>query len=77
MSEPTEDLLKIIKDTSESDDERSKAAYMYGLLMFAERINDETVRITNNTQEKLQMYISFLRQIQEMQKWKKLKGVKE
>ena len=61
-------LLRIVRDESKSDDERSKAAYLYGLLMFAERIDDKTVRITNDTQEKLETYVAILRLEQEKSK---------
>ena len=60
------ELLEIVKDKKADDEKRFEAAYMYGLLMFAEPINDKTVRITKETQEKLEMFVAFLRQIKEM-----------
>ncbi len=66
MKEPTKELLKVVKDEKADDEKRSRDAYMYGLLMFAEPIDDKTVRITKETQEKLEMFVAFLRQIKEM-----------
>ncbi len=66
--DPTEELLKVLRDKSKSDEKRSQAAYLYGLLMFAERIDDKTVRVTSDTQEKLRTYIAILRCKQEVPK---------
>ena len=65
MSDPTEELLKIIKDEKKEETERARAAYIYGLLMFAEPIDDHTVRITSETQDKLNTYRSLLRLIED------------
>ena len=55
------ELLEIIRDESKDDETRWQAAYCYGLLLFAERVDDNTVRITNDTQEKLQTYLELLK----------------
>ena len=68
MTDPTEELLKVIKDKKKEDEERVQAAHMYGLQMFAEHIGDRTVRISNDMHDKLNTYIALLRLLQKRNK---------
>ena len=56
-----DDLLKIMKDESLDFETRWRAAYCLGLLYFAEPIDDQTVRITSDTINKLETYLEMLR----------------
>lgn len=60
------DLLELIKDKTESNEKRAKAAYLYALLGFAERIDEKTVMITSDTIEKVETFTAILRTMQEI-----------
>ncbi len=62
-----ERLLTVMQDETEPLVKRQQAAYLYGLLLFAEPIDDETVRITNETAQKLGTYVDMLRSKQDME----------
>lgn len=70
-NDTAEALLEIVNDESKDDEQRHRAAYMYGLLSFAERIDEKTVRINKDTHEKLATYIAILRLSQELKERKK------
>lgn len=60
------DLLEIAKDKNEDDETRSKAAVCYCLLLFAERIDENTVRITSDTMARLGTYIKIMKLAEEV-----------
>ena len=57
---PLENLLNIVKDKTKSEEERSTATHIYGLLMFAEPIDGGKVRITKETAASLKKFIELL-----------------
>lgn len=59
-------LLEVIRDKSIDPEKRRRAAVCLGLLCFAEPVDDHTIRVTNDTVEKLQTYIKILRLKKEM-----------
>jgi len=59
-------LIKIMRDESIDLETRQRAAYCFGLLYFAESIDDGKVRIDNDTQNKLETYLQLLKLKREM-----------
>ena len=57
-----------MRDESIDDETRHKAAYCLGLLYFAEPIDDQTMRITSDTANKLETYLALLKLAEEMPK---------
>ena len=68
MKDPLEKLLNIVKDETKSEEERLKAAHIYGLLMFSERIDGDKMRITKETAAALNTFVALLKLIEEVKK---------
>ena len=60
MNDPLENLLNIVKDETKSEEERAKAAAIYGLLMFSDKIDGGPLRITKETAASLKKFIELL-----------------
>ena len=68
MKDPLENLLNIVKDETKSDEERSNAASIFGLLMFADKIEGGPLRITKETATALKTFFELLLLTEEIKK---------